>query len=116
MKRKALPGLSQEGEQALASYEHTLRQEEDLAQTSIRNYLSDLRHFAAWCEVPWQKGQEDEPPFTLRAVTTPTLTHYRTALQESFHLKPASINRALISLKRYFAWLLTTGQITHDPA
>ncbi len=32
------------------------------------------------------------------------------------HLKPNSVNRSLISLKRYFAWLLLTGQIKHNPA
>jgi integrase/recombinase XerC len=94
MKRGALPALSGVGEQTLASYEHTLRQEEDLAQASIRNYHSDLRHFAAWCEARWQEGREHEPPFTPAAVTTPTLTQYRTYVQHTLHLKPASVNRA----------------------
>ncbi len=116
MKRDALPDLSGVGKQTLATYEHALREEEDLAWASIRNYLSDLRHFAAWCEACWQEGQEHEPPFTPAAVTTPTLTQYRTYLQHALHLKPASVNRALISVKRYFAWLLATGQITYDPA
>jgi integrase/recombinase XerD len=116
MKREALPDLSGVGEQVLASYEHTLRQEEDLAQASVRNYLSDLRHFAAWCEVRWQEGEEYEPPFTPAAVTPPTLPQYRTSLQHVLHLKSASVKHALISVKRYFARLLATGQITHDPA
>ncbi len=116
MKREALPALSGAGEQALASYERALCQEEDLAWASLRNYLSDLRHFAAWCEARWREGQEQEPPFIPAAVTTPTLTQYRTYLQHTAHLKPASVNRALISVKRYFAWLLATGQITYDPA
>ena len=53
--------------------------------------------------------------FTPEAVTSPTLTHYRTYLQTRQH-KPNSINRSLISLKRYFAWLTTTGQLIYDPA
>jgi integrase/recombinase XerD len=116
MKREALPGLSRVGEQALASYAHMLHQKEDLAQASVRNYLSDVRHFAAWCEALWREGQEQEPPFIPAAVTTPSLTQYRTYLQHVLHLKPTSVNRALISVKRYFAWLLATGQITYDPA
>src|SRR5579871_4267277 len=82
MKREALPALSGAGEQALASYERALCQEEDLAWASLRNYLSDLRHFAAWCEARWREGQEQEPPFIPAAVTTPTLTQYRTYLQQ----------------------------------
>lgn len=110
------PGLSGSGEQILAQYEHQLRVEEDLAYATIRNYLSDLRHFAAWCEFVWKQGREAEPSFAPSAVTTPTLTDYRTYLQQKLHLKPNSVNRSLISLKRYFAWLLSTGPMRHDPA
>lgn len=116
MKRDACPVVSLSGEQALAGYAYVLREEEDLAAATIRNYLSDLRHFVVWCEAKWQEGQEEALSFTPEAVTTPTLTSYRTYVQHSLYLKPASVNRALISLKRYFAWLLTTGQIRHDPA
>ncbi len=115
-KRASRPALSGTGEQALAQYELRLRSEEDLAVATIRNYLSDLRHFAAWCEVTWKQGREEETPFTPQAVTTPTLTDYRAYLQQALHLKPNSVNRSLISLKRYFAWLFAAGQITYDPA
>jgi len=115
-RRTSQPALSGSGEQILAQYGHQLRIEEDLAHATIRNYLSDLRHFAAWCEFTWKQGREAEPSFAPEAVTTPTLTDYRTYLQEKLHLKPNSVNRSLVSLKRYFAWLLSTGQIRHDPA
>lgn len=90
--------------------------EEDLAHATIRNYLSDLRHFAAWCEFVWKQGRETAPSFAPLAVTTPTLTEYRAYLQQHLHLKPNSVNRSLVSLKRYFAWLLSTGRIRYDPA
>jgi hypothetical protein len=51
MKRTAKPHLSPAGEQALATYEHWLREREDLAPASIRNDLSDLRQFIAWYEL-----------------------------------------------------------------
>jgi len=50
MKRTAHPPLSRAGQEALASYEYWLREREDLAAASIRNYLSDLHHFIAWYE------------------------------------------------------------------
>src|SRR3989440_1259550 len=116
MKREGRPALSSSGEQVLEQYERMLRTEEDLSPVTIRNYLSDLRQFAAWCESVWKQGREEEPAFAPEVVSTPTLTSYRSYLQQILHLKPNSVNRSLISLKRYFAWLLTTERIRHDPA
>ncbi len=116
VKRAERPTLSRTGEDVLDQYEQWLRTEEDLTPVTIRNYLSDLRHFAAQCESIWKQGHEEEPPFTPEAVTTPTLTNYRTYLQKVLHLRPNSVNRSLISLKRYFAWLLATGQMRYNPA
>lgn len=115
-KRAKRPPLSSTGEHVLAHYEQQLRMEEDLTAATIRNYLSDLRHFAFWCESIWRQGREEAPSFVPEAVTTPTLTDYRSYLQQVLHLKPNSVNRSLISLKRYFAWLSTTERIRHDPA
>src|SRR5687768_9182254 len=105
-KRSARPTISLVGQQALDRYEHALRTEVDLRPATIRNYLSDLGHFAVWCEVTWSEGQEALQAFMPTAVATPTLLRYRTFLQETRYLKPASVNRSLISLKRYFAWAL----------
>src|SRR5690348_11252694 len=96
-KRASRPALFEAGEQVLAQYEQRLRTEEDLTAVTIRNYLSDLRHFAAWCESIWKQGREEELSFTPEAVTTPTLIDYRTYLQQVLHLKPNSVNRSLIS-------------------
>jgi integrase/recombinase XerD len=114
MKRKAHPLLSRSGQEALASYEDWLREREDLTAASIRNYLSDLRHFIAWCETEREAHVHD--CFTPQAITTPTLTRYRTYLQTIGRQKPASVNRALISLKRYFRWATQHHIITYDPS
>jgi integrase/recombinase XerD len=116
MKRAPQPALSQSGERALMHYEQRLRVEEDLSTVTIRNYLSDLRQFVAWCELTWQGGCEDTASFTPEAVSMPTLIDYRMYLQQTLHLKPNSVNRSLISLKRYFAWLVTSEQLSYDPA
>ncbi len=114
-KRVKRPALSVTGEQALKQYEQRLCLEEDLAAATVRNYLSDLRHFVFWCESIWKQGREEDLAFVPERVTTPTLTSYRTHLQ-ALHLKPNSINRSLVSLKRYFTWLVTSGQLSYDPA
>lgn len=53
---------------------------------------------------------------TPASVATPTITDYRTYLQLELHLKPNSVKRSLMSLKRYFAWLVSSGKITSNPA
>ncbi len=114
MKREAQPALSVEGQQALDQYTCALQQVEDLSAVTIRNYLSDLRQFMAWCESGWSVEQ-DEQPFTPRAVAPPLLIRYRTYLQTILWLKPSTVNRTLMSLKRYFAWVTRTQVIQHDP-
>jgi integrase/recombinase XerD len=116
MRRAGRPALSPPGQQVLNQYEQQLRMEEDLATATIRNYLSDLHHFAAWYESMRCLGREEAPAFRPEAITTPTMTDYRAYLQQMLGLKPNSVNRSLISLKRYFAWLLSTGHLKHDPA
>jgi integrase/recombinase XerD len=114
MKRTAHPSLSLVGQKALASYECWLREREDLAAASIRNYLSDLRHFIAWYEMEREGRVPDS--FTPQGITTPALTRYRTYLQTVQRQKSASVNRSLISLKRYFGWALQQHLITYDPS
>lgn len=113
MKREAQSALSVGGKQALDQYASALKHE-DLSAKSIRNYLSDLRQFMAWCECSW-RDEYDERPFTPQAIATPLLIRYRTSLQTTLWLKPSSINRVLISLKRYFAWAEREQFIQDDP-
>ncbi len=119
MKRQANPPLSSEGLLALAQYKQTLCEQEDLTLASVRNYLSDVRHFMAWYEVREARRAttiQDSRGFDLQAITTPTLTHYRTYLQTTQRQKPASVNRSLISLKRYFGWARRNQLIPSDPS
>ena len=119
MKRQANPPLSTSGERALAQYEQALRGQEDLTPASIRNYLSDLRHFIAWYEACAAECATDtlvNSRFDLSAITTPTLTRYRTYLQTVQRQKPASVNRSLVSLKRYRSWAMQRHFIAYDPS
>jgi integrase/recombinase XerD len=113
MKRLAMPQLSSSGEHALAEYEQTLLEQEDLAPASIRNYLSDVRHFIAWYEC---HTDAQAHIFTPQTITTPALTRYRTYLQTDQRQRPASVNRSLVSLKRYFGWAKQKQLISYDPS
>lgn len=116
MPRPAMPALSSHGEGVLQQYETALREVDDLHPHTIRGYLSDLRQFASWCESHWAAGDDDKSAFTPTALTTPTITRYRSYLQTVVSLKSATINRALVTIKRYCSWLVTTEQITRDLA
>lgn len=82
----------------------------------MRNYLSDLGGFAAFCESSWSEGEESGEPFSPSGVTTPAITLYRSHLKNVAELKPTSINRYLISVKRYFSWAVDEGLVGRDPA
>jgi integrase/recombinase XerC len=116
MRRVAKPKLSNEGEKRLERFGNYLREEQDLATDTVRNYLSDLRQFAAFCEISWTEGEEAGESFSPSGVTTPTITLYRSHLKNALELKPASINRHLISIKRYFGWATDEGLVSRDPA
>ncbi len=60
-------GVRRAGKPALAGYCEALHREDDFRPATHRNYLSDLRQFAAWCEQTWREADED-------AAFTPTLT------------------------------------------
>jgi integrase/recombinase XerC len=116
MRRVAKPRLSVEGEESLSSYGSYLREEQDLAADTVRIYLSDLRQFAAFCEASWSEGEELGERFSPANVTTPTVTLYRSHLKNALEMKPASINRHLVSIKRYFGWATDEGLIARDPS
>ena len=115
-KRPATPGISKAGEAALACYAQNLRDHEDLAVATVRNYLGDLRQFAAWCEATWAEGTELAPHFDPASVATPTITAYRSYLQDVRGLRPTTINRALVSIKRYCSWARDAGLVVRDPS
>lgn len=108
--------LSAKGQQALDCYEHYLRHEVDLSDGTIRGYVGDVRLFMIWCERSWIEGQETSPSFSPDGVATPTITRYRNYLQHELGREPATINRYLTSLKRYFAWATNTEVIPRDPS
>ena len=116
LKQPPKPNLSAAGEQALACYESYLRDEVDLSLATIRGYLGDVRLFMAWCERTWAEGQAHEPTFNPERVATPTITCYRDYLKKELDRKPATVNRYLISLKRYFAWAREAKNLDGDPA
>jgi integrase/recombinase XerC len=99
----------------VASRKHLPEVHQLLARARISAVpLSDLRQFAAFCEGSWE--EEAGGSFGPSGVTTPVITLYRAHLKNAVELKPATINRHLVSIKRYFSWALDEGLVPRDPA
>jgi integrase/recombinase XerC len=116
MKRAAIPLLTSNSHQLLEAYTAYLREHQDLATATRRNYVSDVRQFLAWGA---RGDPADDPPsesFRLDQVTTATVTRYRSYLQTDRLLKATTINRYLISLKQFFGWATLEKQLARDPA
>src|SRR5260370_9241196 len=116
MKRAQHPWISTSAEDVLASYREALQECDAVHAATIRNYLSDLRHFMAWCETSWQEGLCPAVAFRLPNLTTPLIAPYRAYLLTVLRLKPASINRMLVSIKRFTAWATERDMLASDPA
>ncbi|WP_245557683.1 hypothetical protein [Deinococcus peraridilitoris] len=82
---------------------------------TLRAYLADLRYFAFWCESAWHDDARSNS-FLPEQLTTPLITRFRTHLQGELALKPASVNRALVGIKRFTAWAERQHRIQRDPA
>jgi len=81
-------------------------QEVKPAPVTVKNYLSDINHFVKWFEK--QYGTILTSP-----ITNSTLEQYKTEFEKS--LSPASMQRHLSSLRKFFKYLKTEGKMTIDP-
>lgn len=106
--------ISVQGEQNIHSFIHVLTTQEDLNPKTLREYAGDLKQFISWFET--SEHQEDEIIFKIEDVATPTLTRYREVMQKTMGLKPSTINRRLITLKRFFEWANSEGLIRRNPS
>ena len=77
----------------------------DFSPHTRKALLHDLRKFAGWFA-----GANHEP-FTVGRVTLRDVTDFRDHLHREKQQAPATINRALVSLRGFFEWLATNGHI-----
>lgn len=106
--------ISNHGQQLISTFIDKLILHEDLNPKTLKEYASDLKHFIKWFEAPLH--QEEEIIFRIEDVATPTLTRYRDAAQKEMELRPATINRRILTLKRFFEWATSESIIRRDPS
>lgn len=78
----------------------------DFSQNSRRAVINDIRKFAGWFVA------SNHEPLTLPRVTTRDLGDFRDSLRRDKQQAVATVNRALVSVRRFFSWLHEQG---HTP-
>jgi integrase/recombinase XerC len=96
-----------EGENGLAAGYLNAR---DFAQPTRRAIGSDLRKFGQWFVLA------NHEPFRAVRVTVRDVTDFRSFLRENQKQAVATVNRCLVSVRRYFDWLVDQGHLPMNPA
>ena len=83
--------------------------DQDFAANSRRAVVQDLRKFAAWF------SQANAEPYRVGRVTTRDVTDFKDGLRRQQGQAVATINRALVTLRRFFGWLVDHGHAKANP-
>ncbi len=75
----------------------------DFSPHTCRAIRNDLRKFARWF------SEANREPFTAGRVTLRDVTDFRNYLHRDKRQAVASINRALVTIRRFFDWLVRAG-------
>ena len=82
----------------------------DFSGNSRKAFTQDARKFARWF------SQANREPFTVARVTTRDITDFRECLRRGQGQAVSTVNRALVTVRRFFAWLTDQGVINANPA
>lgn len=82
----------------------------DLSPNTRRAFAQDARKFARWFTTA------NREPFTVKRVTTRDITDFRDQLRQNDGQAVATVNRALVTLRRFFGWLAEEGHVLKNPA
>ena len=93
-----------------AALVNTYLDSHDYAVSSRRAVVNDLRKFAMWF------AQANAEPFRFARVTTRDITDFKSCLRRERNQAVSSVNRALVTLRRFFGWLVENGHLTSNPA
>ena len=82
----------------------------DFSANTRRAFVNDIRKFAAW----FTKANREF--FTVQRVTTRDVTDFRDHLRRDQGQAVASVNRALVTVRKFFGWLAENGHVPTNPA
>jgi integrase/recombinase XerC len=81
----------------------------DFSANTRKACAQDLRKFAHWF------AEANKEPFSVTRVTVRDLTDYRDHLRRERGQAVATVNRCLVTLRRFFGWLAENGHIPANP-
>src|SRR5438552_3980995 len=92
----------------IAAFVADLRRQE-VAPTTVTSYATDLRAAARWFTDTTGEA------FAAAVVTPTDLREYRAHLRTVERRAPATVNRRLAALRRFFTWAKATGRVRELP-
>ena len=82
----------------------------DLAANSRKAITQDVRKFARWF------ASANKEPFKIGRVTTRDVTDFRDWMRREKKQAVATVNRCLVTLRRFFGWLVEHGHVPANAA
>jgi site-specific recombinase XerD len=82
----------------------------DFSQNTRRAFTQDARKFALWFT------EANREPLRVSRVTTRDVTDFRDHLRREQGQAVATVNRALVTVRRWFAWLVDQAHVAANPA
>jgi len=84
--------------------------EHDFASNTVRAMTLDIRKFANWFT------SANKEPFGVKRITVRDIIDFRDHLHRNEQQAVSTINRCLVSLRRYMQWLVEQNHIESNPA
>jgi integrase/recombinase XerC len=82
----------------------------DVSTNTRKALKQDIRKFAKWFSAA------NHEPFTAGRVTVRDLTDFRDSMRRDSGQAVATVNRCLVTLRRFFRWLTEQGHLPANPA
>lgn len=82
----------------------------DLSPNTRKATINDLRKVASWF------ASANREPFTVGRVTTRDVADFRDHLRRDQGQAVATVNRALVTVRGFFGWLVENGHVAANPA
>ena len=82
----------------------------DFSANTRRAMTQDIRKFATWFSAV------NAEPFVVGRVTIRDITDFKHSMRHDQRQAVSTVNRALVTLRRYFGWLVDVDHLTANPA
>ncbi|QDU82780.1 Tyrosine recombinase XerC [Polystyrenella longa] len=84
--------------------------EHDFSPNTVRAIIQDIRKFAQWF------SSTNQESFALKRITVRDVSDFRDHLRREKGQAVATVNRCLVSIRRWLQWLVVNGHLHSNPA